>query len=114
MELTKEMTGWVEDHYKAHYDLLLELAQIPAPSNHEELRAEFIRDWFEKEGCHGAYIDSALNVIYPFHCEEQKELVAFSAHIDTVFRIWSHLTLSTTVTSCAVQALATTPPSEVC
>ena len=44
-----------------------------------------IVDWFEKEGCKGAYIDSALNVIYPYHCEADKDLVVFSAHSDTVF-----------------------------
>ena len=39
MKLTAEMTAWVEEHYREHYDLLLELAKIPAPSNQEELRA---------------------------------------------------------------------------
>ena len=83
--LNAELKSYIADNQETLIKLLDTLCRIPAPSNHEELRAEFIRDWFEKEGCHSAYIDSALNVIYPFHCEEQKDLVAFSAHIDTVF-----------------------------
>lgn len=80
-----ELKNYIAENQDTLVKLLDTLCRIPAPSNHEELRAEFIRDWYEKEGCKGAYIDSALNVIYPFHCEAQKDLVIYSAHIDTVF-----------------------------
>lgn len=83
--LSKELKAYVDGAQKDLVALLDTLCRVPAPSNHEERRAEFIKNWYEKEGCKGAYIDSALNVIYPFHCEEQKNLVAFSTHIDTVF-----------------------------
>lgn len=83
--LTKELRSYVDGCQGDLVKLLDTLCRIPAPSNHEERRAAFIRDWFEKEGCHGAYIDSALNVIYPFHCEKQENLIAFTAHMDTVF-----------------------------
>lgn len=83
--LPKELKDYIAQNQDTLVKLLDTLCRIPAPSNHEELRAEFIRDWFEKEGCRGAYIDSALNVIYPFHCESQKDLLAFTAHSDTVF-----------------------------
>ena len=79
------LKAYVEENQETLVKLLDTLCRIPSPSNHEERRAQFIKDWFEKEGCKGAYIDSALNVIYPFHCEEQKNLVAFTAHTDTVF-----------------------------
>lgn len=83
--LTDGMKSFLEQNQKALIELLDTLCRIPSPSNHEEKRAAYIKDWFEKEGCKGAYIDDALNVIYPFHCEDQKNLVAFTAHSDTVF-----------------------------
>ena len=83
--LDTELKTYIAENQDTLVKLLDTLCRIPAPSNHEELRAKFICDWFEKEGCKGAYVDSALNVIYPFHCEAQKDLVVFSAHIDMVF-----------------------------
>lgn len=83
--LSQGLKEYLAANQQALLDLLDTLCRIPSPSNHEEKRAEFVKNWFEQEGCKGAYIDSALNVIYPFHCEEQKNLVAFTAHTDTVF-----------------------------
>ena len=83
--LSAELKAYIDENQDTLVKLLDTLCRIPSPSNHEELRAEFIRDWYEKEGCKGAYVDSALNVIYPYHCDGKNDLVAFSAHIDTVF-----------------------------
>lgn len=83
--LSQELKQYVEENQKTLLELLDTLCRIPAPSNHEELRAEFVRDWFESHGCKGAYIDEALNVVFPFHCEAQKDLIVISAHTDTVF-----------------------------
>lgn len=83
--LRADLKSYIAENQGALVKLLDTLCRIPAPSNHEELRAKYICEWYEKEGCHGAYVDSALNVIYPFHCEAQKDLVVFSAHSDTVF-----------------------------
>ena len=85
MELTKEMTAWAEARYQEHYDLLLELARIPAPSNQEELRAEYCKNKLESWGAKGVYIDEALNVAYPVGCEGDKPIVVFMAHSDVVF-----------------------------
>lgn len=65
--------------------LLMTLAQIPAPSGHEEKRAEFCKDWLEKNGAEGVYIDEALNVILPIGVTEDCPLVVFAAHSDVVF-----------------------------
>lgn len=85
MELTKQMENWVEDHFQEHFDLLLELAQVPAPSNQEERRAAFCKAWLEKQGAEGVYIDEALNVVYPIGCEGDKPIAVFMAHSDVVF-----------------------------
>ena len=63
MELSKEILDYIEDHRQEGYELLLELAQIPAPSNHEEKRAAFCKAWLEKQGAEGVYIDEALNIV---------------------------------------------------
>ena len=43
MELTKEVLSYIENHRQEAYELLIELAQIPSPSNHEEKRASFCK-----------------------------------------------------------------------
>jgi acetylornithine deacetylase/succinyl-diaminopimelate desuccinylase-like protein len=85
MELTKQIQNYIGGHRQEAYELLLELAQIPAPSNHEEKRAVFCRDWLQKQGAGGVFLDDALNVIYPVGCTETNELVVFMAHSDVVF-----------------------------
>ncbi|MBQ8302730.1 MAG: M20/M25/M40 family metallo-hydrolase [Clostridia bacterium] len=65
--------------------LIEELCRIPAPSWGEERRAEFCRDWLERCGAEGVYIDDALNTVYPVGCEGNDDIVVFMAHTDTVF-----------------------------
>ena len=85
MELTRKIELYIEAHQQEAYDLLLELAQIPAPSNQEQLRAEFCKNWLEAQGAEGVYVDEALNVIYPIGVGEENPLVCFVAHSDVVF-----------------------------
>lgn len=85
MKLSTEILEYVEAHRQEAYDLLLELAQIPAPSNQEQLRAEYCKTWLEKQGAQGVYVDEALNVVYPVGCENDKPIAVFAAHSDVVF-----------------------------
>lgn len=64
--------------------LIKALCAIPAPSHHEERRAAFIKDWFEKRGM-AAEIDEALNVLCPMGLDEYEDMVVVMAHTDTVF-----------------------------
>lgn len=64
---------------------LRELCLIPAPSGHEQARAAYCKHWLEKAGAEGVYIDSAYNVIFPFHCIGSDQITVFVAHTDTVF-----------------------------
>ncbi len=84
-ELTKDVLQYLEAAAGEAYELLLTLGTIPAPSNHEEQRAEFCRDWLEKQGAQGVYVDSAKNVIYPIGCTGDNPVVVFAAHLDIVF-----------------------------
>lgn len=66
-------------------DLIRDLCTIPAPSHHEQARAQFCRDWFVKNGGENVSIDDALNVICPWGDTGENELTVFMAHTDTVF-----------------------------
>lgn len=76
---------YIKDHEQEALELLLELAVIPAPSHHEEQRAEFCRAWLERQGARGVHIDEALNVVWPIGCTERNDLAVFMAHSDVVF-----------------------------
>jgi len=85
MVLSKEILEHIEANSQEALDLLMELGKIPAPSNHEEKRAAFCKEWLEKQGAKGVYIDEALNVVYPVGNVESGPLVVFMAHTDVVF-----------------------------
>ena len=50
MALSKKMADYVCSTDQEAIELLTTLAKIPAPSNHEEKRAEFCRDWLLRAG----------------------------------------------------------------
>lgn len=77
--------AWCESHAEEALDLLRELGKIPAPSHHEEKRAEYVKNWLEKQGAKGVYIDEALNVVYPVGVTESNPVVVLMAHTDVVF-----------------------------
>lgn len=86
MTLTKEILyAWCEAHGEEQLALLKELAAIPAPSHHEEKRAEFISCWLRNNGAKNVTIDSAMNVILPFGCDRPEPMLVCMAHTDVVF-----------------------------
>lgn len=84
-QLTPEILRYITEHSKEAYDLLLTLGRIPAPSNHEEQRAEFCKNWLQAQGAEGVYLDDALNVVYPVGCTGNNPVIVFMAHTDVVF-----------------------------
>ncbi len=85
MVLTPEILQYIDTHAAEAQQLLVNLARIPAPSHHEEQRAAFCLDWLRSRGAEGAYIDEALNVIYPIGDTGENALMVFMAHSDVVF-----------------------------
>ncbi len=85
MRLSKEIIRYIDEHMEETFELLCELGRIPAPSCSEHRRAEFCRDWLERQGAEGVYIDEALNVVYPVGIDENGPVVVFCAHTDVVF-----------------------------
>ncbi len=84
-ELQQSVISWLESHREDYLNDLKELAQIPAPSHHEERRAQWVKNWLEAHGAVGVYIDEAKNVVFPFYAEGCNELTVFNAHTDVVF-----------------------------
>lgn len=85
MQLTQNILQYIETHQQEAFALLVQLAQIPAPSHHEEQRAAFCKAWLESQGAQGVYIDEALNVIYPVGCTQDNPVTVYMAHSDVVF-----------------------------
>ena len=85
MQFSPEHSRYLDDRAAEALALLLELAVIPAPSNHEEQRAEFCRRWLEAQGAQGVYIDEALNVVWPLGDTGDNPLAVYMAHSDVVF-----------------------------
>jgi len=95
MPVRDEIVRFAKEHQKEALELLIELARIPAPSNHEEKRAAFCKAWLEKQGAASVYIDEALNVIWSVGDDGQKPLCVFMAHSDVVFPDTDELPLRT-------------------
>lgn len=62
----QEFKNYAERNCQELYELLLQLARIPAPLGGEERRAQFCKKWLEDHGAEGVYIDQAGNVVYPY------------------------------------------------
>ena len=83
--MTSEMQAYLKSSQEELKQLIRDLCAIPAPSHHEEKRAEFCKNWFENIGAKGVFIDEALNVVCPHYVSEDGPVTVFMAHTDTVF-----------------------------
>lgn len=85
-QLSEDLIQYMQHHMDTLVELIKTLCRIPAPSNQEEKRSEFILDWLLEAGAKGAYIDEALNVVFPYgDTGGNGPLTIMMAHIDTVF-----------------------------
>lgn len=84
MNLDENIKQYVAENTEEIYKIIKELCHIPAPSGHEEKRAQYCKEWFDKNGM-SAYIDDALNVVYGYQDDGGNDLTVIVAHTDTVF-----------------------------
>ncbi len=63
----------------------LELVAIPAPSNHEELRAKDMLRRFEELGLEDVHMDEVWNVLGTVKGTLGSPVVMLAGHLDTVF-----------------------------
>ena len=83
--LTKEMLSYITENIEDIKRIIRDLCAIPAPSHHEEKRAEYCKAWFRANGFEDVEIDEALNVVCRYQVTDENDLVVFMAHTDTVF-----------------------------
>ena len=83
--LTEEMRSYIQEHLEDVKQIIRDLCAIPAPSHHEEKRAEYCRAWFLANGFADVEIDEALNVVCRYQATQDNDLAVFMAHTDTVF-----------------------------
>lgn len=84
-EQKRQIENFAEQYKQTTLELLKQLTAIPAPSHHEEEKAAFVLKWLKDQGAQTAYIDNACNVVFPYNCEDNKEIIVFMAHTDVVF-----------------------------
>ncbi|MBQ9502036.1 MAG: M20/M25/M40 family metallo-hydrolase [Lentisphaeria bacterium] len=85
MSTEEKITEYIRSVQEEVQQLIRDLCAVPAPSNHEELRAEFCRNWFVENGFENVSVDPALNVQAPVNVTADNDLVVVMAHTDTVF-----------------------------
>lgn len=85
MNLTDDMLQYIQDTRHETKQLIRNLCAIPAPSHHEEKRADFCRKWFLENGFENVSVDPALNVLVPVNVKDPADLTVIMAHTDTVF-----------------------------
>lgn len=83
--LNEYQLEWCRTHADEMFDLLRTLGKIPAPSHHEEKRAQFVSNWLQAQGAKDVHIDEALNVVYPIGVTKDNPVVVIMAHTDIVF-----------------------------
>jgi len=81
----EDIREYIAKNRELMLETLHELCLIPAPSHHEEARAEYCKEWLEDAGAEGVFIDEAKNVVFPLHCDGSRDITVFAAHTDTVF-----------------------------
>ncbi|MBR6747803.1 MAG: M20/M25/M40 family metallo-hydrolase, partial [Clostridia bacterium] len=84
MDIMNEFRRFLDENWDTLVSDCCELAQIPAPSHHEEQRVEWVKNYFERWGAENVIVDDALNVILPLGAESD-QLDVYMAHTDVVF-----------------------------
>ena len=62
LELNEKVLSYLKDSEQENYALLEELSQIPAPSGQEDLRVDFVKNWFYNNGAKEVF-ESGLNIV---------------------------------------------------
>ena len=81
--LYKYEEDYVEQEADYSIELLKQLATIPAPSYHEEKRAQFCKQWFKERGIETT-IDKMNNVVIKMF-DDNQDIAVFCGHLDVVY-----------------------------
>jgi tripeptide aminopeptidase len=87
--LVQKMFSFIEKNREKIIEEWIYLTEIPAPSGHEEKRAEYLKKQFEASGLDEVFIDPSGNVIGIWKGTGRGKKIIMSAHMDTVFQgVW--------------------------
>ena len=87
--LVQKMFSFIEKNREKIIKEWIYLTEIPAPSGHEEKRAEYLKKQFEATGLDEVVIDTSGNVIGIWKGTGRGKRIIMSAHMDTVFQgVW--------------------------
>ncbi len=85
----REIFAFCEKNEEAVIEEWIKLTEIPAPSGHEEKRAQYMLAQFESLGLGETCIDEAGNVAAVWKGTGEGKKIILSAHMDTVFQgVW--------------------------
>jgi tripeptide aminopeptidase len=87
--LILKMFSFIEKNREKIIEEWIYLTEIPAPSGHEEKRAEYLKKQFEASGLDEVFIAPSGNVIGIWKGTGPGKKIIMSAHMDTVFQgVW--------------------------
>lgn len=87
--IVQEIFSFIEKNKEKIIDEWIYLTEIPAPSGHEEKRAQYIKKEFEALSLDKVHTDSSGNVIGIWKGTNQGQKIIIVAHLDTVFQdLW--------------------------
>jgi acetylornithine deacetylase/succinyl-diaminopimelate desuccinylase-like protein len=87
--LTQTVFNFINSNRDQVIDEWIRLTEIPSPSGHEEKRAQYMQEEFQRMGLEDVHIDAYGNVIGLWKGEPNGKNVIVSAHMDTVFQgVW--------------------------
>ena len=87
--LVQKMFSFIEKNREKIIEEWIYLTEIPAPSSHEEKRAEYIKKQFEASDLDEVFIDPSGNVIGIWEGTGRGKKIIMPAHMDTVFQgVW--------------------------
>ena len=76
MAIDKKLLDYARIAQADAAQIIRDLCKLPAPSHHEELRAEYCRKWFVDNGFKNVTVDKALNVIAPINDNGSNDICA--------------------------------------
>ncbi|ADL12060.1 M20/M25/M40 family metallo-hydrolase [Acetohalobium arabaticum] len=85
MDFKEEILQFIDSNLDRFIEESIKIQQIPAPTFHEENRADYIRNRLESFARGKVQIDKVGNVIKTYTVDEDLPTVMIAAHLDTVF-----------------------------
>ncbi|NIM90911.1 MAG: M20/M25/M40 family metallo-hydrolase [Candidatus Aminicenantes bacterium] len=87
--LVQKIFSFIEMNEETIIKEWIYLTEMPAPSGHEETRAEYLKKEFKAAGLDRTYLDASGNVVGILKGESGGKNIILSAHMDTVFQgVW--------------------------